>query len=77
MDTLLFKWYMKKNEDTNEALAKALDIHPHTLYLKSRESNDKQEFTQSEIQKIIERYNLTGDEVLNIFFKSRANEEKR
>ncbi len=77
MDTLLFKWHMKKNDDTNESLAKVLDIHPHTLYLKSRENNDKQEFTQSEIQKIIERYNLTGNEVLNIFFKSHANKEKR
>lgn len=74
MDTLLFKWHMKKNEDTNEALAKALDIHPHTLYLKSRESNDKQEFTQSEIQKIIGRYNLTSDEVINIFFKPSKGE---
>lgn len=67
MDSLLFKWHVKKNGDTLRKLAKAMDIHPHTLYMKFR-GNFIQQFTQKEIIFIAKRYNLTADEIKQIFF---------
>lgn len=68
MDTLLFKWHVKQNGDSMESLAKAMGIHAHTLYYKSREDYPKQQFTQGEIEFIAKRYKLTGDDIKKIFF---------
>lgn len=68
MDSLLFKWHVKKNKDSLEGLAKAMEMHPHTLYMKYRGGDSKQQFTQREIAFIAKRYNLTADEVVKIFF---------
>lgn len=68
MDSLLFKWHVKQNKDSLESLAKALNLHPHTLYMKYRGGDSKQQFTQREIAFIVKRYNLTPDDVLKIFF---------
>ena len=53
--------------DTNETLAEAIKITPNRLSSKITEWNGA-EFTQSEIKVIKERYNLTNDEVDEIFF---------
>lgn len=68
MDTLLFKWHVKKNGDTLKELAKFLNLHPHTLYMKYKEGGKKQQFTQREIQLIAKRYNLTSEDIAKIFF---------
>lgn len=52
--------------DNNEALAKALNLSPQRLSAKKNNTNGA-EFTQTEIQIIIERYNLTDAEVVEIF----------
>ena len=52
--------------DTNETLSKALDLSQQRLSAK-RNSTNGAEFTQSEIQIIKERYNLTDQEVVDIF----------
>ena len=52
--------------DTNETLSKALDLSQQRLSAK-RNSTHGAEFTQSEIQIIKERYNLTDQEVVEIF----------
>ena len=52
--------------DTNETLSKALDLSQQRLSAK-RNSTYGAEFTQSEIQIIKERYNLTDQEVVEIF----------
>ena len=52
--------------DTNEDLAKALDLSPQRLSAKINSTNGA-EFTQSEISIIKERYNLTDAEVVDIF----------
>lgn len=52
--------------DTNETLSKALDLSQQRLSAK-RNSTNGAEFTQSEIQIIKERYNLTDQEVVEIF----------
>ena len=68
MNELLLKVFMREHGDTQETLAQALNIHPHTLYMKMRESNRKQQFTQEEINFITKRYNLTPENVVKIFF---------
>lgn len=65
MNCNLLKFYMAENNDTMEALSKVLDIHYNTLSLKL---SGKREFTQQEIKIISERYNLTAEEVVKVFF---------
>ena len=58
---------MKKYGDRNEDLAKYIGISPQRFSAKLNETGGA-EFTQSEIQKVKERYNLTSEEVDAIFF---------
>ena len=53
--------------DTNESLASAIQLSPQRLSAKINETNGA-EFTAGEIKIIIKRYNLTADEVFDIFF---------
>lgn len=57
---------MALHGDNNETLAKALNLSQQRLSAK-RNSTNGAEFTQSEIQIIKERYNLTDQEVVEIF----------
>lgn len=65
MDLKLLRYVIDKNNDTMEKLSEVLNIHYNTLSLKL---NGKRVFTQTEIKLIKERYNLTNDEVVAIFF---------
>ena len=56
---------MKIFGDTQSDLAEALEISLSTFNYKL---NGKSEFTRDEIQKIKERYNLTAEEIDEIFF---------
>ena len=60
---------MHGHGDRQEDLAKAIGISLQRFNAKINET-DGAEFTQSEIQRIKERYNLTSDEVDAIFFTS-------
>lgn len=62
----LLKQKMVDNNDTMKVLAQVLDIAPNTLYKKMQ--GTVQEFTQTEIRKIAERYDLTAEEIKDIFF---------
>ena len=62
----LLKQKMVDNNDTMKMLAQVLDIAPNTLYKKMQCT--VQEFTQTEIRKIAERYDLTAEEIKDIFF---------
>lgn len=62
----LLKQKMVDNNDTMKVLAQVLDIAPNTLYKKMQ--GTVQEFTQTEILKIAERYDLTAEEIKDIFF---------
>ena len=78
MNELLLKVHMKKFGDTRETLAKALGINEHTLYMKMREhrgENRNQQFTQAEIRAIVERYSLTADQTMEIFFYDVGNQK--
>lgn len=66
MNKQLLKAHIVKNSDTQEALATALGI---TLSRLSVRINGRgTEFRQSEIATIKNRYNLSDEDVANIFF---------
>ena len=63
---------MHGNGDRQEDLAKAIGISPQRFNAKLNET-DGAEFTQGEIKSIRERYNLSADEVDEIFFASTVS----
>ena len=63
----MLKSVMVLHDDTQETLAEYLGISAPTLSLKMNETNGA-EFTQGEIKKIIDRYDLTAEQTMNIFF---------
>lgn len=65
MDMNVLKSKMTLKGDTQIDLAGALNIDKNTLCLKMNQKND---FKQSEIDMIAKRYDLTGDEIKQIFF---------
>ncbi len=67
MNVNMFKSKMKLFGDTNASLAKAIGISPQRLSAKINETGGA-EFVQGEIERIKDRYNLTPDEVNDIFF---------
>lgn len=67
MNKNLLRSVMVLHDDTNITLAEYLGISDSTLSLKMNETNGA-EFTQGEIKKIIQRYNLTAEQTLQIFF---------
>ena len=65
MDTKELKVEMIRNNDTGIELAKALGISRMAF---SNKINMKTQFTRNEILLIRERYNLSADRVMEIFF---------
>lgn len=63
---------MKLNGDTGKTLSMYLGIARSTFSAKLNETNGA-EFTQGEISAISEKYNLTADEVVGIFFAKRVS----
>ena len=72
MDAKKLKSKMVLNGDNGGDLAEYLDISRTTLSSKINETNGAQ-FTQGEISKIKERYNLTGKEIDDIFFNIQVS----
>jgi len=68
----MFKSKMKLFGDTNAILAKSIGISPQRLSAKINETGGA-EFVQGEIKKIKDRYNLTPDEVNDIFFTQKVS----
>lgn len=65
MNSNILKSKIKLNEDTQENLAEYLGITNSTLSFKI---NGKNDFLRAEIQLIKQRYNLTPQEIDQIFF---------
>lgn len=72
MNKAKLKSVMVLHQDTNETLAAYLGISQQSFSYKINEkklpSGQKAEFTQGEIRKMIDKYNLTPDDVDAIFF---------
>lgn len=62
---------MLRHGDNNLSLAKALGKTPSTICCKVK---GKLKFTQPEIQTIIDRYNLSAEDVQTIFFTPKVAE---
>lgn len=67
MDTNLLKSKMVLKGDTQNDLANALDVSRATLSFKM---NQRTNFKQSEIDIITKRYELSSDEIRQIFFNN-------
>ena len=67
MNKNLLRSIMVLHDDTNAKLADYLGITPNRLSAKMNEWNGA-EFTQSEIRKIKERYELDAEKINEIFF---------
>lgn len=67
MNKNLLRSIMVLHDDTNAKLADYLGITQNRLSAKMNEWNGA-EFTQSEIRKIKERYDLDAEKVMEIFF---------
>lgn len=72
MNKIALRIKMLEYGDNGLSLSKYLGISRSTLSAKISK-NSKSEFTQSEILKIKKRYNLTSDEVNEIFFEEKVS----
>ena len=70
MNSLEMKVTMKRNEDTQEKLAEALGLQVSGVCARI---NGHIDFRTSEIEKIRERYNLSNDELVKIFFTTKVS----
>ena len=64
-DTHLLRYIIQKNGDTVESLAAYLGIGRTALSCKI---NNRSEFKQSEIYRIVKRYDLTADFCMKLFY---------
>lgn len=67
MNTALFKYFAMRNGDTLKNVATALNKTPNTIsgYLNGRAGD----FSRGDIAKLRERWQLSNDDVMNIFFE--------
>lgn len=73
MNKLRLESVMRLHGDTGTSLAKFLNIARTTFSAKINETNGG-EFTQNEISKIIDKYSLSPDEVVSIFFEKELSD---
>lgn len=64
---------MRLHGDTGTSLAKYLGIARPTFSAKINETNGA-EFTQGEIARIIDKYSLSADEAIAIFFDNKLSD---
>lgn len=72
MNTALLKAAMTKNNDTQATLAVALDLSLSRLNAKINETGGAG-FNQNEIAAIVQRYHLSNDEAMDIFFAQNVS----
>lgn len=70
MNSSEMKAAMKRNDDTQEMLAEALNLQTSGL---NARINGRIEFRASEISQIIRRYNLSPEDTNTIFFSEEAS----
>lgn len=74
MNIRLLKGHMAIFGDDMDSLAKAMGFHNKSLYYKLSPQNPRG-FTQSEIKFIVDRYKLSPDDVVKIFFTEQKEVE--
>lgn len=73
MNKALLRSHMAKFSDTQEALAASMSLSLSRFNAKLNERGGAA-FTQSEMSFIIERYQLSGDEAMAVFFTQKVAE---
>jgi hypothetical protein len=73
MNITELKVEMLRNGDTVDDLAKALNITRVTLYNKM--NRNKTDFTLGEMYIIMDRYHLSAERMMQIFFASGVSEQ--
>lgn len=76
MNKPLLTSFMVKNGDTQESLAKAMGLSLSRFNAKVNE-RDGASFVQTEMQFIIDRYKLSNDEAVAIFFTPKVAPQVR
>lgn len=71
MNKLLLKSIMALHGDSVPDLAEYLGKSAQSVYNKMNESGT--EFTQGEISKIATRYEMTAEQVMEVFFKKKVS----
>lgn len=71
INTQMLKAKMILNNDDAKDVSSAMNITTATF---SAKLNNKQEFKTGEIETLINRYNLTAEEVIDIFFKKEVTQ---
>lgn len=66
MNSVELEVEMKRHGENGGILASVLNISPQTF--SAKKNGEKAEFTQKEIATIQERYNLSAERVVEIFF---------
>lgn len=66
MNSIELEVEMKRHGENGGVLASALGMTPQTF--SAKKNGEKAEFTQGEIAAIQERYKLSSDRVMEIFF---------
>ena len=72
VNSQLLKAMMVLHGDTQSSLASAMGVSLSRLNAKINETNGS-EFRQNEISFIAQRYALTGDQVIDIFFSKKVS----
>lgn len=72
MNTKLFKIYMIKKNDTQKSLAEALGLPQSAV---NARINGKTQFRQDEMNTIRERWDLSDQETVDIFFTKEVSEK--
>lgn len=72
MDKMLLRSYIVRFDGNQENLANAMGISRSCLSAKINEKNGA-EFRQKEIEFISKRYQLSSDEICNIFFGGKVS----
>ncbi len=72
MNKNILEAVMKLNNDNGQTLARHLGIARTTFSNKLNETRGA-EFTQGEIKRIKDRYNLTAEEIDEIFFNQKVS----
>lgn len=70
MDKYKLEYYMKLKGKSKKELCEAIDISEAAFY---RKCNGGSEFTRDEIIKIAETLELSGDDILSIFFAEKVS----
>lgn len=76
MNKLELKSIMARHDESVPDLAKVINKTPQTVYNKMNEyevNGKKQEFTQGEIRKIADHYNMTAEQIKAVFFEEKVS----